>query len=123
MGGIRARIGWHFQKYLKHRSFEHIVDDNKMMPPIKNIFDEIRLKQHDEDYEPRREGLPTGAKAGSLEKLFVIADRVEKGERLFHPGDNPILATIAEEFEKAKFINKLFREKRQVRVARRKANG
>ena len=94
------------------------------MPPIKNIFDEIRLKQHDEDYEPRREGLPTGAKAGSLEKLFVIADRVEKGERLFHPGDNPILATIAEEFEKAKFINKLFREKRQVRVARRKrANG
>jgi len=23
----------------------------------RNIFDEIRLKQHDEDYEPRREGL------------------------------------------------------------------
>jgi hypothetical protein len=33
------------------------------------------------------------AKAGSLEKLFIIADRVERGERLFHPGDNPILAT------------------------------
>jgi hypothetical protein len=46
-------------------------------------------------------------------------NRVEKGERLFHPGDNPILATISEEVEKA-----IFREKRQVRVARRRrANG
>lgn len=89
----------------------------------KNIFDEIRLKHHDEDFEPRSEGLPTGAKAGSLEKLFVIVARVERGERLFHPGDNPILATVSEEFEKAKYINKVFRERYQERVARRKTNG
>lgn len=88
----------------------------------KNIFDEIKLKHHDEDYEPRKEGLPTGAKAGSLEKLFVIADRAERGERLFHPGDNPILATIAEEFEKAKFVNQIFRERYEERVKRRKTD-
>jgi hypothetical protein len=89
---------------------------------INNIFDEIRLKHHDEDYEPRKQGLPTGAKAGSLEKLFIIADRVERGERLFHPGDNPILATIAEEFEKAKFVNKLYKQRLEERVQRRKTD-
>jgi hypothetical protein len=70
---------------------------------IENIFNEIRLKQHDEDFEPRAEGLPTGAKAGSLEKLFVIADRVEKGER------------------KSKFINKIFKQKLSERQHIRKA--
>jgi hypothetical protein len=78
---------------------------------LKNIFEELKLKKHDEDFQPRKEGEPTGAKAGSLEKLFVIADRVEKGEQLFHPGDNPILATISEEFEKARYINKIFKQK------------
>lgn len=80
-----------------------------------NIFDELRFKKHDEDFSPKKEGEPTGAKAGSLEKLFVIADRVEKGEQLFHPGDNPILATVSEEFEKAKYINKIFKQKLEER--------
>lgn len=86
-----------------------------------NIFDELRFKKHDEDFSPRKEGEPTGAKAGSLEKLFVIADRVEKGEQLFHPGDNPILATVSEEFEKAKYINKIFKQKLSERQHTRKA--
>jgi len=86
-----------------------------------NIFDELRFKKHDEDFSPRKEGSPTGAKAGSLEKLFVIADRVEKGEQLFHPGDNPILATVSEEFEKAKYINKIFKQRLEERQHTRKA--
>ena len=86
-----------------------------------NIFDELRFKKHDEDFCPKKEGEPTGAKAGSLEKLFVIADRVEKGEQLFHPGDNPILATVSEEFEKAKYINAIFKKRIAERQHTRKA--
>lgn len=85
-----------------------------------NIFDELRFKKHDEDFSPKREGAATGAKAGSLEKLFVIADRVEKGEQLFHPGDNQILATVSEEFEKAKYI-KIFKQKLSERQHTRRA--
>jgi hypothetical protein len=88
---------------------------------VENIFDELRLKKHDEDFVPRHHGMPTGAKAGSLEKLFVIADRVEKGEQLFHPGDNPILATVSEEFEKAKYINKIFKQRLEERQHTRRA--
>ena len=93
------------------------------MPSANNIFDEIRLKQHDEDYEPRNDCHPTAARPGSLEKLFVLADRVENGQPLHHPFDECILATVSEEFEKAKFVNKIFRERYQERVQRRKKHG
>jgi len=85
----------------------------------RTIFQEIRLKQHDEDYEPCNESLPTGAKPGSLEKLLVIIERVERGQPLFHPGDNPVLATIAEEFEAAKYVNEQYRIRYAKRSARR----
>lgn len=83
----------------------------------RNIFAEIRMKQHDEDYEPPNEARPTGAKPGSLEKLLVIISRVESGQPLFHRGDNPVLATIAEEFEAAKYVNEQYR----IRYAKRSA--
>jgi hypothetical protein len=88
-----------------------------------NIFRELRLKKHDEDFEPRSECEPTGARPGSLEKLFVITERVRLGQPLWHKYDECVLATISEEFEKATFINKVFREKRQQRMARRRKNG
>jgi hypothetical protein len=85
-----------------------------------NIFRELRLKKHDEDFEPRNECVPTGARPGSLEKLFVIAERVRLGQPLWHKYDECVLATISEEFEKSTFINKVFREKRQDRKQRKK---
>jgi hypothetical protein len=90
---------------------------------MNNIFRELRLKQHDEDFEPRNECVPTGARPGSLEKLFVITERVRLGQPLWHKYDECVLATISEEFEKATFINKVFREKRQQRMARRRNGG
>jgi hypothetical protein len=72
---------------------------------MNNIFRELRLKQHDEDFEPRNECEPTGARPGSLEKLFVITERVRLGQPLWHKYDECVLATISEEFEKATFIN------------------
>ena len=90
---------------------------------MSNIFRELRMKQHDEDYEPKNECFPTGAKAGSLEKLFVIIERVKNGQPLFHPGDNPLLATIAEEFQKSIYVNAAYQETRKARKLRRKTNG
>jgi hypothetical protein len=90
---------------------------------MNNIFNEIRLKQHDEDYEPRSECKPTGARPGSLEKLFVIAERVRLGQPLWHKYDECVLATVSEEFEKAKYINKVFRQRYQERIQKRKKHG
>lgn len=86
----------------------------------KTIFEEIKLKQHDEDFEPDDMPEPTGARPGSLEKLFVIVERVEKGQQLFHPCDETVLATVSEEFEKAKYINRLFHEAFAARQQARK---
>jgi hypothetical protein len=91
-----------------------------MFRKAKTIFEEIKIKQHDEDYEPSELPEPTGARPGSLEKLFVIVERVEKGQALFHPGDETVLATIAEEFEKAKYINRLFHEALEARQQARR---
>jgi hypothetical protein len=86
-----------------------------MFRKAKTIFEEIKLKQHDEDFEPDELPEPTGARPGSLEKLFVIVERVEKGQQLFHPGDEMRSATISQQFEKTEFINKLFREALEAR--------
>jgi hypothetical protein len=63
---------------------------------IHNIYQEILAKGHDEDFEPRRRGTPTTAKPGSVEKLAVLRDRVDRGEPLFVPGDETILANDTE---------------------------
>lgn len=76
---------------------------------IKTIFDELRLKQHDEDFEPSSKCEPTAARPGSLEKLFVLVERAERGQPLWHKYDECIAATVAMEVEKAKYINRLFK--------------
>jgi hypothetical protein len=90
-----------------------------------NIFQELKTKLHDEDFEPRIDCEPTPASPGSLEKLFVLAERVERGQPLYHPFDECILATVAMEFEKAKHINRLYREAIEARrqVKRVKTRG
>jgi hypothetical protein len=87
----------------------------------KNIFDELKSKLHDEDFEPRAKCEPTAARPGSLEKLFVLAQRVERGQPLYHPFDECILATVAMEFEKAKHINRLYKESIAARQQARRA--
>jgi predicted Zn-ribbon and HTH transcriptional regulator len=39
---------------------------------MNNIFRELRLKQHDEDFEPRNECEPTGARPGSARKVMAM---------------------------------------------------
>jgi hypothetical protein len=40
-----------------------------------------------DDYEPVPASWPTKARPGTLEKLMVLAERVERGEELFSPQD------------------------------------
>jgi hypothetical protein len=87
----------------------------------KNIFDELKSKLHDEDFEPRAKCEPTAARPGSLEKLFVLAQRVELGQPLYHPFDECVLATVAMEFEKAKHINRLYKASIAARQQARRA--
>jgi len=88
---------------------------------MKNIFDELRFKMHDEDFEPRAGSEPTAARPGSLEKLHALAERAERGQPLWHPLDECILATVSEELEKAKYINKIFKQRIAERQHTRKA--
>lgn len=64
-----------------------------------SLFSEILRLGHDEDYNPKYEPKPTEARAGSTEKIQVLAARVIRGEWLFHPEDNPMSCTIAESNE------------------------
>jgi hypothetical protein len=88
---------------------------------MSNIFDELKSKLHDEDFEPRAKCEPTAARPGSLEKLFVLAQRVERGQPLYHPFDECVLATVAMEFEKAKHINRLYHATVEARQQARRA--
>lgn len=61
------------------------------MRQVRNVFDAILKYGHDEDFVPVAdlEFEPTTAPAGSREKLDVLADRVKRGQPLWHPEDRP----------------------------------
>jgi len=56
---------------------------------MRNVFDAILECGHDEDFFPveTEDFHPTEAPAGSIEKLSVLAERVQKGLPLWHPHD------------------------------------
>ena len=56
---------------------------------MRNVFEAILECGHDEDFVPRESGdfVPTDAPAGSREKLQILAERVRKGQPLWHTDD------------------------------------
>lgn len=59
-------------------------------PTLGNVFEAILKYGHDEDFVPRahdEEFSPTGAPAGSPEKLEILAERVRQGFPLWHESD------------------------------------
>jgi hypothetical protein len=56
---------------------------------MRNVFEAILETGHDEDFIPveTEDFLPTDAPAGSRRKLQILADRVSKGQPLWHPHD------------------------------------
>ncbi len=56
---------------------------------MRNVFEAILECGHDEDFAPvaTEDFTPTDAPAGSRSKLEVLAERVERGQPLWHPDD------------------------------------
>lgn len=61
------------------------------MRQMRNVFEAIVRYGHDEDFSPNDtdDFEATEAPAGSREKLDVLAERVLRGEPLWHPSDRP----------------------------------
>lgn len=61
------------------------------MRPMRNVFEAILKYGHDEDFNPSEDDSfrPTDAPAGSKEKLEILANRILRGEPLWHPEDRP----------------------------------
>ena len=59
------------------------------MSQVNNVFEAILKYGHDEDFAPRsnKEFGATQAPASSREKLEVLAERVRKGQPLWHDDD------------------------------------
>ena len=58
-------------------------------PTLKNVFEAILKYGHDEDFAPKIDEAfkATQAPAGTREKLEVLADRVRRGQPLWHDDD------------------------------------
>ena len=58
-------------------------------PTLKNVFEAILKYGHDEDFAPKSDDAfkATQAPAGTREKLEVLADRVRRGQPLWHDDD------------------------------------
>ena len=67
------------------------VGGTSSMRQMRNVFEAILKYGHDEDFAPSADSdfFPTEAPAGSKEKLDVLAERVLRGEPLWHPEDRP----------------------------------
>jgi hypothetical protein len=65
------------------------VDTIMPDPTLKNVFEAILKYGHDEDFAPKSDDLfkATQAPAGTREKLEVMAERVRRGEPLWHEDD------------------------------------
>jgi hypothetical protein len=61
------------------------------MRQVKNVFEAIVKYGHDEDFAPHvdHDFSCTGAPAGSKEKLEILAERIQRGQPLWHPEDRP----------------------------------
>lgn len=56
---------------------------------MRNVFEAILECGHDEDFSPveTEDFRPTDAPAGSRSKLDILAERVQRGQPLWHPAD------------------------------------
>jgi len=52
-----------------------------------NVLDEIRVKGHDQDFEPKPASEPDDHMPQSPERIEALRRRVERGEELTHPDD------------------------------------
>lgn len=88
-----------------------------------NLFETIDRYQHDMDFEPHSEAMPTATAPGSLEKIQVMQGRLARGEELHHAGDVRMSARIELQAEMARIVQKAVIDGRAAARARREAAG
>ena len=71
-----------------------------------NLFETIDRYQHDMDFEPHSDAMPTATAPGSLEKIQVMQGRLARGEELHHAGDVRMSARIELQAEMARHVGK-----------------
>jgi len=87
----------------RSRSAIVAASKTKKLTP-KNIFEEIRIKQHDEDFIPSPCRQACDASPGSKEKIEILCRRAEYGEELFHADDYVVHATVESSDEMRKWV-------------------
>ena len=91
--------------------------------PQLNLFDTIRIYEHEIDFEPYAECQPTGSAPGSRDKIRVMQERLNRGQHLHHDGDCKRSARIELSVEMAAVIQTAAREARDAARAKREASG
>jgi hypothetical protein len=85
-----------------------------------NLFETIRVYQHDLDFEPHETPIATAAPPGSLEKIRVMCERLSLGQDLHHPNDMRTAASMELQHEMATAMiaeAKAYREASRVKRA------
>lgn len=88
----------------------------------RTIREEIEIKGHDEDFIPDVCFQPTGAKPGTIEKMLVFIDRLEKGEELFHPCDETVPGLKEQNEALQEFVKEATRAEKAEREAENERN-
>lgn len=88
----------------------------------KNVFEEIKNKSHDEDWVPKPASEATGSLDGTIERLKVLCERLERGEALFHPNDEIRKGTQEQAAEMAKYVKEEARKRKQQELEKRLAS-
>jgi hypothetical protein len=87
----------------------------------KNIFEEVKNKSHDEDWVPKPASMATGSLDGTIERIKVLCDRLERGEALFHPNDEPRHGTLEQGQELQDYVREETEKRKQQELERRLA--
>ena len=87
----------------------------------KNVFEEIKNKSHDEDWVPKPASMATGSLDGTIERMKVLCDRLERGEALFHPNDEKRHGTQEQSQELQDYVRKETEKRKQQELQKRRA--
>lgn len=80
----------------------------------KNLFEAVTAGVAD-SFQPRRKAKKaTDHAKGTVGRIEEYAKRLMRGEELFNEQDNPLAATIDEQFEACEFVCKRYRSRKRV---------
>ena len=88
----------------------------------KNVFEEIKNKAHDEDWVPLPASMATGSRDGTVERIKVLCERLERGEALFHANDEKKHGTLEQHKELEEYVRQEIAKRKQEEQEKRLAS-